>query len=454
MVFGLAAWAATSSAAPAGSSTTATIAAPPGATLAANPPIATAPPEHSANTSGVEFALPFQGKLRITGFLHVDAALVDERSSDELDSTTRLPLNEQRFVIRRARVRAEVDYGLVGGGLELDGNTNDGLSLRLLTAEAFVRWPSATKRPLAELSVGLLKVPFGVETPSKVRTRLFHDAPLFVRAFFPGEYDLGAQLRGGWRFLRYSVAAMNGDPVSEPKFGARDTTSSKDLMARLGVELGDGSGRVVGGVNSPAGAIASLNALRLEAGASVLWGEGLHPGAAATKDALSWTDANRDGVVDPAELHGVPGTPATPSSTFRRYGVGGDLKLRLTLAPDFDTMVFGELIWGENLDRGTTIADPVTAKRRLHELGLTVGIVQELGPWATLGFRIDRYTGDLETPRLTTTNFTIVAAVHWSSIVGLSLQYVHQENALKQGADGLFTRLPADTLGIRAKLGF
>lgn len=443
MVFGLAAWAATSSAAPAGSSTTATVVTPPVATATAAPP-ATAPREQSANGSGVELALPFRGKLRLTGFLHVDAALLDERSSDELDSATRLPLNEQRFVIRRARVRAEVDYGLVGGGLEVDGNTNDGLSLRLLTAEAFVRWPSAAKRPLAELSVGLLKVPFGVETPSKVRTRLFHDAPLFVRAFFPGEYDLGAQLRGGWRFLRYSVAAMNGDPVSEPKFGARDTTSSKDLMARLGVELGDASGPVAGGVSS----------VRLEAGASVLWGEGLHPGAAATKDAITWTDANRDGLVDPAELRGVPGTPATPSSTFRRYGVGGDLKLRLTLAPDFDSMVFGELIWGENLDRGTNIADPVTAKRPLHELGLAVGIVQELGPWATLGFRIDRYAGDLETPRLATTNFTIVAAVHWASIVGLSLQYVHQENALKQGVDGLFTRLPADTLGIRAKLGF
>lgn len=433
-----AALAATSSSAGDGASRTATITAaveaPAGTTTGTTGTSASAPVEPSASSSGVELALPLRGKLRITGFLHVDAALLDERSSDELDATTRLPLNEQRFVIRRARVRMEVDYGLVGGGLELDGNTNDGLSLRLLTAEAFVRWPSAAKRPLVELSVGLLKVPFGVETPSKVRTRLFHDAPLFVRAFFPGEYDLGAQLRGGWRFLRYSLAAMNGDPVSEPRFGARDTTSSKDLMARLGIELGD--------------------ALRVEAGTSVLWGEGLHPGAAATKDTISWTDANQDGVVDPAELHGVPGTAATPSSTFRRYGVGGDLKLRLTLAPDFDTMAFGELIWGENLDRGTTIADPLTAKRPLHELGLAVGVVQELGPWATLGFRVDRYAGDLETPRLATTNFTIIAAVHWASIAGLSLQYVHQENALKQGANGLFTRLPADTLGIRAKLGF
>lgn len=431
------AWAAlavTSSSAGDGASRTATITAAVEAPAGTTGTSASAPVEPSASSSGVELALPLRGKLRITGFLHVDAALLDERSSDELDATTRLPLNEQRFVIRRARVRMEVDYGLVGGGLELDGNTNDGLSLRLLTAEAFVRWPSAAKRPLVELSVGLLKVPFGVETPSKVRTRLFHDAPLFVRAFFPGEYDLGAQLRGGWRFLRYSLAAMNGDPVSEPRFGARDTTSSKDLMARLGIELGD--------------------ALRVEAGTSVLWGEGLHPGAAATKDTISWTDANQDGVVDPAELHGVPGTAATPSSTFRRYGVGGDLKLRLTLAPDFDTMAFGELIWGENLDRGTTIADPLTAKRPLHELGLAVGVVQELGPWATLGFRVDRYAGDLETPRLATTNFTIIAAVHWASIAGLSLQYVHQENALKQGANGLFTRLPADTLGIRAKLGF
>lgn len=424
-----AALAATSSSAATGSSTTATITA---AVVAQAPE--RAPIEARASSPGVELALPLEGKLRITGFLHVDAALLDERSSDELDATTRLPLNEQRFVIRRARVRLEVDYGLVGGGLELDGNTNDGLSLRLLTAEAFLRWPSAAKRPLAELVVGLLKVPFGAETPSKVRARLFHDAPLFVRAFFPGEYDLGVQLRGGWRILRYSVAAMNGDPVSEPRFGARDPTSSKDLMARLGVELGE--------------------TLRLEAGASLLWGEGLHAGAAATKDTLSWTDANGDGLVDPAELRGVLGTAGTPSSTFRRYGAGGDLKLRLALAPDFETTAFGELIWGENLDRGTTIADPVTAKRALHELGLAFGVVQELGPWATLGLRIDRYAGDLEIPRLATTNYTFIAAVHWSSIAGLSLQYVHQENALKQGSDGGYSRLPADTFGIRAKLGF
>src|SRR5207253_1095991 len=61
------------------------------------------------------------------------------------------------------------------------------------------------------------------------------------RALFPGEYDLGVRLSGGWRFLRYAVAAMNGDPIGEKAFPGRDPNESKDLVGRLGVDLRMGS---------------------------------------------------------------------------------------------------------------------------------------------------------------------------------------------------------------------
>ena len=38
------------------------------------------------------------------------------------------------------------------------------------------------------------------------------------RALFPGEYDVGARLMGGWRFVRYVIAVQNGNPIGERSF--------------------------------------------------------------------------------------------------------------------------------------------------------------------------------------------------------------------------------------------
>ena len=51
---------------------------------------------------------------------------------DQLDGATGQPLNETRFVIRRARLRAEAEARYVGGALELDGNTVGTTQVRLL----------------------------------------------------------------------------------------------------------------------------------------------------------------------------------------------------------------------------------------------------------------------------------------------------------------------------------
>lgn len=70
--------------------------------------------------------------LRIGGFVQADAVAYRQDSEDQLDGSTGQPLNETRFVIRRARLRAEADARYVGGILELDGNTVIGTQARLL----------------------------------------------------------------------------------------------------------------------------------------------------------------------------------------------------------------------------------------------------------------------------------------------------------------------------------
>ncbi|MFO0726047.1 MAG: hypothetical protein U1E65_19855 [Myxococcota bacterium] len=391
------------------------------------------------------FALPRGGRLRLSGYLHADAVVYDQLSSDELDPSTRSPLNEERFAIRRAGLRADAGWGFAGAGIEIEGNTNNGPNLRLLAAEAWARWPSDEAVPLLELVIGQTKVPFGKEAPTLAKTRLFHTSPLFVRALFPGEYDLGLILRGGWEALRYSVALMNGDPIGEPKVGGQDVTATKDLIARLGLDT-------------------ELGLVHLSAGASALYGQGLHAGTPATKDLLTWKDQNEDGLVQLSELQSIPGSAATPSIGFERFALGADLRLVVAWDESWETRFFGELVWAKDLDRGLFVADPVAASRSLRELGFVIGVVQALGPWVDLGLRLDRYDGDADATDLAgatrvpssvaITDLRAVLGLHWEDHLGISAEYLHQENLLGRGENGRPARLPSDSLSLRAKVGF
>ena len=46
------------------------------------------------------------------------------------------------------------------------------------------------------------------------------------RALFPGEFDAGARLSGGWQFVRYAVAVQNGEPVGERTWHSRDPNAA------------------------------------------------------------------------------------------------------------------------------------------------------------------------------------------------------------------------------------
>src|SRR5262245_49421621 len=76
--------------------------------------------------------------LRVSGYVQTDAVAWSQASVDEVDSQGE-PLNETRFLIRRARLRAEARRNVVGASVEIDGNTVKGSTLRLVSAEASVR---------------------------------------------------------------------------------------------------------------------------------------------------------------------------------------------------------------------------------------------------------------------------------------------------------------------------
>lgn len=386
--------------------------------------------------------------VALFGYVQADAVAYDSASSDQLNGSTGAPLNQTRFLIRRARLRVDVDYGWAAGALELDGNTVNGPVARILDVEASACWPrcGGGQPPLVMATLGLMRIPFGFEVQQKDYVRLFLERSNVMRALFPGEFDLGARLQGGWRWLRWQVAAMNGHPSGDTQFALQSPTQSKDFLGRVGADA------------------EPHRRLRIVGGFSALWGTGFHSGTPDTKDQLVWRDLNGDGQVDTTELVGVDGQPALPSRTFTRYAVGGDLRA-LVLVPRLGQLeVYGEIVWATNLDRALMPADPIAAGRTLRELGWYVAATQELGRFASVGVRYDRYDPDADAretvgasivPRdRSFATLALVAAAEWRPRARLTVEYDRNSNALGRTASGAPATLGADVLTVRGQVAF
>lgn len=383
-------------------------------------------------------------QVALSGWVQVDFNAWSQDSFDELDPTTGDPLNRQRFLIRRGRLRAEARRDRLFSVFELDGNTVDGSTARILAAH--VGYTLGTKEaPLVEVLGGLFRVPFGFEIAMSEREKWFLEPPAFARAIIPGNYDAGVMARGQYGQARWAIALVNGAPVLDAQWRGRDPVSSFELVGRVGAE-----------VELPWEA-------RFAFGLSALSGTGLHPGDPPTKDQIEWVDENQDGIVQTTELRVVPGTPGTPSETFTRRAVGGDLQLHWYARALGAGIAFAEVALGTNVDRGLVYADPIAAGRDLRHLGYAVGLVQDLTPYAQLGVRFDRYVADRDaaerlgldivSTEQAFSTLAVVATARWDE-ARLSLQYDRERNPYGRDASGMPTTRAADRLTLRAQVGF
>ena len=390
--------------------------------------------------------------LSIGGFVHADLVPFRQSSEDQLNPSTGDTLNQNRFLIRRARLRLAADYGLITGAFELDGNTVNGATARIIAAEATLRWPPPPEGagpdyvPYISGTFGQIKIPFGFEVPQSDRDRHFLERATIIRALFPGEYDLGFRLAGGWRFLRYSVAVMNGHPVGERAFPGRDPDAGKDFLGRLGVD-------------TPAG-----QWLHIAGGISGLTGVGFSRGTPATKDVIQWVDRNEDGVYQPGELVVLPGASALPSRTFDRFAVGGDVQVGVKIPTLGRLTVYGEFVLAKNLDRALFIADPTFAARDYRELGYYIAFTQELTKYGMIGVRYDYYNPDQDSNDRRSGTLVPQDASYWSlAMTGsvrlppygrLVLEYDLNRNHLGRSPSGVPTNLADDAFTIRAEVVF
>ncbi|MCE9575663.1 MAG: OprO/OprP family phosphate-selective porin [Deltaproteobacteria bacterium] len=395
----------------------------------------TAPPSIGARWGGVS----------LSGFAQIDLA-IRQSSSDQLVDATSEPLNQDRFNLRRARLKVNADYGRVLGALELDANTNNGSQARVVGAEAsysFAKRERGATSP-AIATIGSFKIPFGQEVLESDADRLFLERSTVARALFPGEFDLGARVAGSWRSFSYSLAAQNGEPIGEKGFPLRDPNAAKDYTGHVGIDT-------------------TFGKLRIVAGLSALTGTGFHKGSPATKDQLVWRDTNENGVVELSEIQNIPGHAATAATNFDRFAVGGDLRLVLPIAKVGKLELRGEITTGNNLDRAIVPADPVSSGRDLRELGYYVQLLQELPHGFILGARFDHYDPDADAtdrqsgevvPSVATFSSLALAAAARIQNGRLIVEYDVNRNHQGRDAAGVPTNLKDNAFLVRAEVKF
>ena len=388
---------------------------------------------------------PDKWKVVTSGFVQGDWVVSRQTSQNEIDQNGQ-PLNQDRFLLRRGHLRADIERGIVVGALEIDANTVNGPQVRPIDAEASVRWPPKNGASTwAMATIGLFKTPFGFEVLEADNVRPFLERATIVRALFPGEFDLGARLMGGWRFLDWKLGLMNGDPIGERAFPGRDPNASKDIVGRLGIDA------------------RPTERVRVLAGFSWVTGMGLHKGTPSTKDVLVWRDANLNGIVDPTEIQVIPGSAATPSRNFRRTAIGGDLRVLIDVPYLGELALRGEIVWATNLDRGVQPSDPVAVGHDQRQRGWYVGFTQMLGAHAQVGVRYDRYEPDADAASQvagtlvpTSSKYSTLALMAAARAKGgrLILEYDKNTNPLGRGTNGLPTTLADDTVTLRAEVSF
>jgi hypothetical protein len=381
--------------------------------------------------------------MELTGFAQLDFH-GSQASEDEVQQGGAL-LNENRFLIRAARPRLDVDYTYAKLQLELDANTVRSPDVRVFHAFGTAVLPGRRDGdpPLAAFAMGLMDTPFGYEVGLlPQRLQMFAERSLVSRAFFPGIPDLGMRFYGGLGFFRWSAALMNGQPL-DTALALRAPVAPRDVSFRLGI------------VTHP------TPSFELRGGVSAMRGKGFHPGTQATKNSISWVDVNEDGTIQPAELVALPATAAAPSVLFDRWMVGADVQAVLTTKLGL-TQLSAELYVASNYDRNFQISDPVLLGQDTRQLGAYASIVQELGKYFVAGFRWDVYDPNLDAfdsqagklvPRKQIVHtFAPMAGVVLPGHARLVFEYDFIRDGLARDARGLPTDLKNDAFNLRLQV--
>jgi len=318
---------------------------------------------------GSNYVRPLRRGLVLWGFAQAQYER-NQISEDQLAPGGE-PLNLNRFVLRRGRLRIDHGWENAAVTLELDASTVQGFGVGVRRAEGSLLYRGTTRddvAPLLVLTAGVTDLPFGAEIGESQRDRLFTERSVGSLALFPTEADVGVKVWGARGFLNYALAVVNGQPAGP----YQDKDDAKDIVGRVGVDA-----RV-------------HPLLRVDGGLSFYQGKGFSPGRDATKDSVIWIDDNNNGFAESFEIQGVTGSAAVASQNFDRWAAGLDLAASLR-TPIGVSRLASEAVVAQNLDRGLFVSDPIQSGQHARQLVLAVSTVQQVTRWAALGFRAAYY---------------------------------------------------------------
>jgi hypothetical protein len=388
--------------------------------------------EHARNREEHARLLSRLAKLgvSISGYVQVQYGQ-NELSEDQLQQGG-TPFNQDRFSVRRGRLRVNGRWKYVRTDFELDASTTRGPSASVRRASVSGLLPSRVEGelPYLMLTMGLTEIPLGVELQQGQDEILFLERSTGSLAFFAGPVDTGAKLEGAYGPLRLQLAIMNGAPLDDRAGGpsAIDATRAPDYVGRVGAD------------------VQPHQRLRVAGGVSLLSGTGFHGGSDASKPVLQWTDLDGDGAIGSGELVSVAGRGAIPSKTFERWAIGADLAFELTTKLGVSRL-YGEILLAENLDRGLFVADPVASGVDVREFSWYAAFVQDVTQWGFVGVRYDVYDPnsdlfDARRGRVVPKDASLktvspIAGARWAGVGRLTFEYDFVKDKLARDHSGV-----------------
>jgi phosphate-selective porin len=190
-------------------------------------------------------------KLKVSGYIQARFEHLDyENLADNATTTTNNTIKSSStsingsqgqsvFYIRRGRIKFTYTPGpLSEYVLYFDGSKNS-VSLK----EAYVKLTEPWSGFGANLTVGQMNWPFGIEIERSSSTREVPERSTVVRTLFPGERDRGAKLsvgniKAGPATLGLDLGVYNGWGLDNSTFSWQDPTKQKDVIARGTIDLG------------------------------------------------------------------------------------------------------------------------------------------------------------------------------------------------------------------------
>ena len=170
----------------------------------------------------------------ISGYVQVQYGQ-NQLSEDQLQQDGS-PYNQDRFAVRRGRLRIKGRWKYVRTDFEFDASTTRGPTASVRRASVSGVLPSKVdgELPYLMLTAGLTEIPFGLELQQGQDEILFLERTIGSLALFPGPVDAGLKLEAAYGVLRAQVGVMNGAPLDDRAGGpsALDPTRATKSGAR------------------------------------------------------------------------------------------------------------------------------------------------------------------------------------------------------------------------------